>query len=66
MKRRLGAAARGLGAPDAAQRACAEGRRKRRLENLRGDGEGRAGGPRAGDDPHHGVCLGKDEVGLGE
>ena len=27
--------------------------------------EGRVGQPGAGDDPHHGVCLGEDEHGLG-
>ena len=38
-----------------------EGRRKGRLEDLRGNGEGCAGRPGAGDDPHHGVCLGEDQ-----
>ena len=61
-----GVATRGLGAADTAQRACAEGRRKRRLEHLRGDCEGPARRPDAGDDPDHGVCLGKDEPGAGE
>ena len=56
-----GGAARRLGAADAARRACAEGRLKRRFAYLRGDGEGPAGRPGAGDNPHHGVCLGEDE-----
>ena len=55
-----------MGGADAAKRACAEGARKRWLEHHREDGGGCAGGPGAGDDPLHGVCLGEDEEGLGE
>ena len=54
---RLGNAARGLGAADAKQRACSEGLRKRRFAELRGDSDGLAARPGAGDDPDHGVCL---------
>ena len=35
-------------------------------KHLRGDCEGPARRPDAGDDPDHGVCLGKDEPGTGE
>ena len=64
--RPAGAAARRLGAADATQRACTEGCRKGRLENLCGDGEGGTGRSGAGDHPHHGVCLGADQQGPGE
>ena len=44
----------------------AKGAGKRRLTHLREDGEGRAGGSGAGDDPRQGVCLGEDQQGPGE
>ena len=63
---RPGSEGRGLGGTDAAQRAYAGGGRKRRPEHLCGEDEGCAGRPRAGDDSHHGICLGEDEEDLGE
>ena len=43
-----------------------KGARKGRLEDFRGNGQGRAGRPGAGDGSHHGVCLGEDKQGPGE
>ena len=59
-----GGPAQRLGAADAAPRPRPEGCRIRRLKHLRGDREGLAGRPSAGDDPNHGLCLGEDEQGI--